>query len=190
LADTEGHFMPKELDPFDEDPEEEKDDDNEGDFNPDDIFSDLDYDDDDDDLISDEELRREMDAYRELPVFKSAEKIRELTQRIVDTFDEKKDKFQLKQQMMMNAYTLGVKIAGAEAGDLYNLRMENAVIIKIHARELLAQTSLCRAEKLCNQEYLQLLRDEIDEFRKLFVDWVKAFDKFNDEKDEWGLFYD
>ena len=176
--------MPRDFEPFGDDPE----DDDEGDFNPEEFFNELQYD--DDDPISDEELQREMDAYRELPVFKSADRIRELTQRIVETFDEAKDKFMLKQQMMMNAYTLGVKIAGAEAGDLYNLRMENAVIIKIHARELLAQTSLCKAEKLCSIEYLQLLRNEIDEFRKLFIEWVRSFDKLNDEKDEWGLFYD
>ncbi len=182
--------MPKDFDPFEDDPEEEKDDDNEGDFNPDDIFNELEYDDDDDDPVSDEEIRKELDAYRDMPLFKSAERIRKLTYAIVDTFDEEKDKFMMKSQMLENALILGAKIAGAEAADIYTLRMENAVVIKIHARELQAQTSLCRAEKLCNQEYLQLLRDEIDEFRRLFVDWVKTFDKFNDDKDDWGLFYE
>jgi hypothetical protein len=181
--------MPEDWDKTGDTPEDDEND-NEGGFNPEDFFNDMDFDDDDDDPISDEELQKEMDAYKELPVFKSAQKIRELTHRIVETFDESKDKFQLKQQMMMNAYTLEVKIAGAEAGDLFTLRMENAVVIKIHARELLAQTSLCKAENLCSREYLQLLRDEIDEFRKLFVEWVKSFDKFNDAPDEWGLFYE
>jgi len=90
----------------------------------------------------------------------------------------------------LNAYMLGPKIAGAEAADLYTLRMENAVLIKIHARELLTQTSFCKAEKLSKPEYLKLLRDEIENFRILFVEWVKSFDKENDIKDDWGLFYD
>jgi four helix bundle protein len=176
--------MPEDKDPFDDELDEDNDGED-GDFNPEDYFDDT-----DDDELSDEELERELDAHRELPVFKKAEQIRELTMRIIDTFDDEKDIFKMKEQMMLNACTLSAKIAGAEGGDLYTLRMENAVVIKMHARELQAQTSLCKAEKLCNQEYLQLLRDEIEEFRKLFVEWVNTFDKSNDIQDEWGLFYD
>lgn len=172
--------MPEDKDPFDDELDDDDDEGEEGDFNPEDYFDDID----------DEELNRNMDSHRELPVFKKAEQIRELTMRIIDTFDPEKDIFQMKEQMLLNACTLGAKIAGAEGGDFYTLRMENAVVIKMHARELQTQTSLCRAEKLCNQEYLQLLRDEIEEFRKLFVEWVKSFDKLNDIRDDWGLFYD
>jgi hypothetical protein len=155
-------------------------------INDDDNFND---DSDDEDCLSDEEFRKEAEAYREMPLFKKAEQIRKLTTLIVDTFDREEDKFQMKEQMLLNAYMLGAKIAGAEAGDFYTLRMENAVVIKIHARELLAQTSLCKAEKLCNAEYLHMLRDELEEFRNLFIEWVKSFDKFNDIQDNWGLFY-
>ncbi|MBC8155003.1 MAG: hypothetical protein H7Z72_19085, partial [Bacteroidetes bacterium] len=81
------------------------------------------------------------------------------------------------------------KIVGAEGGDLYTLRMENAVIVKIHARELLAQTSYCKAERLADPAYLLVLRDEIEAFRELFVEWINSFDKDNDVPDEWGLFY-
>ncbi|MNE77638.1 hypothetical protein D3C80_1739670 [compost metagenome] len=90
---------------------------------------------------------------------------------------------------MENAFLLGAKISGAEGGDLYTLRMENAVIIKIHARELLTQTTLCRMEELAEDKYLQLLRDEINSFRLLFIEWVNNFDKSNDVPDDWGLFY-
>jgi len=173
--------MPEDKEPFDD----ELNDDEEGDFNPEDYFNDM-----DDDDLSDEELQKDMDSHKELPVFKKAEQIRELTQRIIDTFDDEKDIFKMKEQMFLNACMLGAKIAGAEGGDLYTLRMENAVVIKMHARELQSQTSLCKAEKLCSREYLQLLRDEIEEFRKLFVEWVNSFDKLNDIQDDWGLFYD
>ncbi|MOA56507.1 hypothetical protein D3C78_1805000 [compost metagenome] len=67
--------------------------------------------------------------------------------------------------------------------------MESAVIIKIHARELLTQTTLCKMEELVDEKYLQLLRDEIDNFRLLFIDWVNGFDRTNDVPDDWGLFY-
>ena len=138
----------------------------------------------DDDLEFDE---AEMEKHEKLPVFKKAMQIAELTRAVVDTFDKEKDFFHISERMIENAYILGAKIAGAEGGDIYSLRMENAVIIKINARELLASTSLCKKEKLCDADYLQLLRDEIDEFRKLFIDWVSAFDKTNDIEDDWGI---
>ena len=165
-----------------------------------DLFYDIDdmFDDDDDDddmfdagrLSTDEALKEEDRRIHEMPLHQSAVNIRRLTAALVETFTEKKDKLMMKEQMLMNAYMLGPKIAGAEGGDLYTLRMENAVIIKIHARDLLTQTSFCKIEKLSNPEYLQLLRDEIENFRILFVEWVKGFDKENDIRDDWGLFYD
>ena len=153
----------------------------------DDYFDGFDEDFDDDD--SDGSADSDLDSYRNLPIYIRAMSISKLTRMIVDTFDEEKDQFQLKSQMMENAYILGAKIAGAEAADVYTLRMENAMLMKIHARELQAETSLCKAEKLCNQEYLQLLRDELEDFRKLLIGWVKSFDKLNDIEDEWNILF-
>jgi hypothetical protein len=148
------------------------------------MFDDFDdFDDDDMDDFSEEDL----DAHKKLPIFQKAMQIGDITKHLVDTFDEQKDVLMMREQMMIDACTLGAKIAGAEGGDLYSIRMENAVIIKKHATELLAATSLCKEEKLCNPEYLQLLRSEIEEFRKLFIEWIKTFDRSNDIDDEWGL---
>ncbi|HMT10858.1 MAG TPA: hypothetical protein PKA39_04465 [Ignavibacteria bacterium] len=154
-----------------EDPEE-----NNREDEPDDpdLFNDIDdmFDDDDDDMFdpasirADEALKEEDRRIHEMPLYQSAENIRKLTSALVETFTEKKDKLMMKEQMLMNAFMLGPKIAGAEGGDLYTLRMENAVIIKIHARDLLTQTSFCKIEKLSNPEYLQLLRDEIENFQE------------------------
>lgn len=93
-----------------------------------------------------------------------------------------------KGMMMEDVMMINVKLRGAEAGDLYSLRMENAVIIKIHANSLLTATSALKMMGLSNNKYLQLLRDEIEEFRKLFVLWVQGFDRTNDAPDSWGLF--
>lgn len=158
---------------------------NEG-FNPFDSFDDEDY---DDDIFTDEDLKKEDEKARNLPVFKSAENIRKLTASLIATINDKDDALLMKQQMFLNACMLGAKIVGAEAGDIYTLRMENAVIIKIHARELLTQTSFCKLENLSKPEYLTLLRDEIENFRLLFIEWVKTFDRTNDAHDDWGLFY-
>jgi hypothetical protein len=147
-------------------------------------FDDLeDFDDDDDD-----ENREDLDSHTRLPVFRKAEQIAFVTKALVDTIEDEKDELQLQGLMLENAFALGAKIAGAEGGDLYSIRIENAVIIKHHARELLAQTSLCKRLNLCDPDYLLLLRNEIEEFRKLFVEWVSTFDKTNDVEDEWDIF--
>ena len=129
----------------------------------------------------------DFEKHRNLPVFKKAMQVAELTRAVVETFDKDKDVLNMRESMMEHAYILGAKIAGAEGADLYSIRMENAVLIKINARELLASTSWCKEENLCDRDYLQLLRNEIEQFRKLFVEWVASFDRTNDIEDDWGI---
>jgi hypothetical protein len=109
----------------------------------------------------------------------------ELAEEDIATFGE-----HYKSMMMEDVMIMNTKLRGAEAGDLYSIRMENAVIIKTHAVSLLTATSGLKMIGLSNNKYLQLLRDEIEEFRKLFVEWINSFDKTNDIPDGWGLFYD
>ncbi|MBC8153506.1 MAG: hypothetical protein H7Z72_11395, partial [Bacteroidetes bacterium] len=105
-----------------------------------------------------EETQREMEAesrrIENLPVLRKARELLEVTQAIVSTIDPEEDVLMMHEQMIANAMMLAPKIVGAEGGDLYTLRMENAVIVKIHARELLAQTSYCKAERLADPAYL------------------------------------
>ena len=37
-------------------------------------------------------------------------------------------------------------------------------------------------------DYIQLLRDAVEEFRVLFAEWIKTFDPWNYIIDRWGLF--
>ena len=91
--------------------------------------------------------------------------------------------------MLENAFVIPAKIAGAEGGNLYDLRMENAAIIRKAARELSVQAGALRYEKGINaNDYISLIRNEIDNFRELFVDWVAGFDKNEYIPDSWGLF--
>lgn len=107
----------------------------------------------------------------------------ELDEEDIKTFAEHYKGLMMEDVMIINA-----KLRGAEAVDLYSQRMENAVVIKIHAVSLLTATSGLKMMGLSSNKYLQLLRDEIEAFRKLFVDWVASFDKTNDIPDDWGLF--
>lgn len=80
------------------------------------------------------------------------------------------------------------KIAGAEGGDYYDIRMENAAIIRKSARDLILGL---RGLEMCGYnepKYFDLLRAEIEEFRKLFLVWVDGFDRKRYYVDEWGIF--
>jgi hypothetical protein len=153
-------------------------------------FDDFDDFDEWDDDVDPEELERVHKARHErlnnLPIMIKAMEIFHLTRAIVATIDEEKDELEIRNRLMENASMLGPKISSAEAGELYTLRMENAVIIKMHARELHAETAVLEMEELAAPEYVEVLRAEIEEFRKLFIDWVSSFDKSNDIADEWG----
>lgn len=131
------------------------------------------------------------DRLAHLPIYKKAEEIFQLTDALIKTLPTD-DEF-LQQTtvkfMLEDAMIIPVKISGAEAVDLYDLKMENAAIIRKAARELYVRAgSLQYEEKVENKEYIELLRNEIEAFRFLFIDWVAQFDAWNYIIDRWGLF--
>ena len=83
---------------------------------------------------------------------------------------------------------LTAKIAGAEGGDLYDLRMENAAVIRKAARDLMVQNQSLEMFGFEHVEYYSIVSDLIEEYRLLFIDCVAGFDKSNYIVDSWGLF--
>ena len=79
------------------------------------------------------------------------------------------------------------KIQGAEAGDMYVMRMENASIIRTAANSVYISMSGFRMMGVADDAYLDAVRHEIDLFRELFKEWVNGFEK-DEFEDEWGLF--
>lgn len=93
-----------------------------------------------------------------------------------------------KSQMYEDAAMLTVKVAGAEAAGLYDLKMENAAIIRKAARDLMVQNHSLKNFGFKEVAYFQLVRDLIEEYRLLFIDWVASFDQWDYVIDRWGLF--
>lgn len=89
--------------------------------------------------------------------------------------------------IMQNAMMICPKIIGAEAGDMYVLRMENASIIRTNCRELMTQVTFAGLSDSCEESYEKIIKEEMDEFRKLFIDWAASFKK-DEFDDEWGLY--
>lgn len=149
-------------------------------------------DDENDDLPEDDDCDPEKEQRRveSLPIYQKAEEIGDLTRRIVDSIDDQEIRMLHSNSMLEDSMALAGKIAGAEAVDNYIIKMENATLIKIHARRLQTKSASLIFEGILPEEYLRLLRKEIDAFRILFKQWIKTFESCEKEGDGWGLFVD
>jgi hypothetical protein len=83
---------------------------------------------------------------------------------------------------------LTVKVAGATAGQLYDIKMETAAIIRKAARELMVQNHSLEMFGFEHVEYFQIVRNLLEEYRLWFIDWVSGFDPWDYVIDRWGLF--
>ena len=124
-----------------------------------------------------------------LPIYQKGKQIFDMVQKIADLIPENNEYLmEIKGQMLCDAALLSVKVAGAEAGGLYDLKMENAAIIRKAARDLMVQNHSLDAFGFEYVEYYQIVRDLIEEYRLLFIAWVAGFDKWDYIIDRWGLF--
>lgn len=131
-----------------------------------------------------------LDKSRALPIYQKAELIFKLVQSLIASLPEEDDYIQQTKHLMLeDAMIITTKIAGAEGGNMYSIRMTNAAIIRDHAMHLHLQVGSLRFHKKYKDlEYVALIRSEIDAFRLLFIEWVKSFDTNNYYWDEWELF--
>lgn len=131
------------------------------------------------------------DELEQMPLYQKAEQILKITMGLVEIVPKDNEFLQetTVRFMIENACLIPAKIAGAVGVGLYDLKMENATLIRKAARELYVQAgSLCFEDDIKDKDYIELLRNTIDEFRLLFVDWVASFDVWDYIKDNWGLF--
>lgn len=125
----------------------------------------------------------------QLPLYQKALEILRLTEALATTLSDN-DPFleATKGFMMENALIIPAKIAGAEGVELYDLKMENATLIRKAARELFVQAGSLNHFSNEKDDYARLLRLVIEEFKVLFVAWIKSFDVWDYVVDDWGLF--
>jgi hypothetical protein len=145
-----------------------------------------------------DEERKSFEDIQKMPIFIKANELLDLVTEIVkvaetEISDSSKNTEERMfghylQFLMENAYLIPAKIAGAEGVEIYDLKMENAAIIRKAARELLTHSTGLSFSGFKSTDYIQLLRDGVEEFRVLFAAWVKTFDPWNYIIDRWGLF--
>jgi hypothetical protein len=138
-------------------------------------------------MYSDEE--DEIAQPQRLPIYRKGKEIFDMVSKIAALIPENDDYLnEVKSCMLCDAALLTVKVAGAEAAGLYDLKMENAAIIRKAARDLMVQQHSLDMFGFEYVEYYQIVRDLIEEYRLLFIDWVAGFDKWDYLIDRWGLF--
>lgn len=94
----------------------------------------------------------------------------------------------VKVKMYNDAMQLTVKVAIAESGRLYDIKMQCAAIIRKAAQDLMLTTNSLEMLDFKNVEYISIMQDLIEEYRILFINWVAKFDQKNHGIDRWGLF--
>ena len=138
-------------------------------------------------MLDDEE--NDLNEYEKLPLFLKGKEILDVITDILALIEDDNEHLDIiKQFILEDAYMLTAKIAGAEGGDLYDLRMENAAIIRKAARDLMVQNESLEMFGFEHVQYYSIVRDLLEEYRLLFIDWVAGFDKSNYIVDRWGLF--
>jgi len=135
-------------------------------------------------------MSRRLEKYEKLPVYKKAKELMDLAKIIGDALKEDEMKEHLAAQMFTNAAIVQAKIAGAEGGGLYSLRMQNAVLIKLAVQDMFNAVSFASMVEINEEDYVDLMRDKVEEFRLIFNDWIRSFDKTYDIPDNWAIRFD
>jgi len=140
-------------------------------------------------MKKEEDDENPFEATENLPIYKKGWEIYEAVSEICDLISDDDEHLGfVKGQMLGDALQLTVKVAGAEGGDLYDIRMECAAVIRKAARDLMVSNHTLEIFGFEEVEYFDIVRDLLEEYRLLFIEWVAGFDKWNYITDRWGLF--
>jgi len=140
-----------------------------------------------------EEINREMNENEKLiknhPLRKKAAQMEETIQTIMESMDEM-EKEMFGYRLVESAMIIEAKICGALGTQNWLISMQNAAIIRQHGHDLLIAKHNLEAMTEVDRRYIDLFRNDVEEFQQLFKEWVKSFEKLEREEyeDEWGLF--
>jgi hypothetical protein len=150
-----------------------------------------------DDDFSEEEMKKfeweQEQKYKAIhghPLYKLAVEIMETVNALNESIADDHDRQMYEMTLTESSLMLAPKIAGAMGSDSRILSLQNASIIRYHAEFLLTSTSGLKSLDSVDKKYVQLLRDDMIEFRRLFREWVLTIKKMekDDYEDEWGLY--
>lgn len=132
-------------------------------------------------------------------IYKKAKEIEKLVEMIIELIEDSElplaedfDKELIRDKLLEmeeNAFEIPILISEASVPNLpYDFKMENAVFVKSAALDLMGDVLYIEEMGLKDIDYLDLLHDEIEALRLLFIEWIKTFDLWKYDSDDWGLF--
>lgn len=126
---------------------------------------------------------------RNTPLFRKSQEIYEALKTITALFPEDNDYLHdVKQNLLGDSMIIQAKISGAEAVKLYDIKMENAAIIRKAARDIMVGGNCLAMFGFEDAKYYKVVRELVEEFRILFAEWVEGFNPKHFIVDDWGLF--
>ena len=128
-------------------------------------------------------------AAKQLSIYKKGKEILKVVEQIGQLIPENDEQLQsIRGMMLSDAAQLTIQVTKAEVVELYDLKMEAATVIRKAARDLYVYNHSLEMFGFKAFEYFEIVRNLIEEYRLLFIDWVAKFDKWNYIIDRWGLF--
>lgn len=139
-----------------------------------------------------QEHRKSWERMKQHPLQKKSREILELVTGIIEAMPE--DQREMHMPILESALLLPPKFAGAYGTDMWVLAMQNAAIMRYHAQYIASGTYGFNMVKkdLVDERYIVMLRNEMENYRKLFKDWMDEVhalpkDPVMDD-DDWGVF--
>jgi hypothetical protein len=86
-----------------------------------------------------------------------------------------------------NAYIIAPKIMSACGDTLYQIKMENAALIRFNCRQMWEQIAFAVMTGDADEEHRKVIEEGLNRFKELFRQWVSTF-KPDEYEDDWGLF--
>ncbi len=101
--------------------------------------------------------------------------------------DEENEMLSAKSMIYQNAYMVAPKILSASGDTLYQVKMENAALIRFNCRQMWEQIALAVLMGNADEEHKEVIEEALSRFKEIFAKWVSTF-KRDEVEDDWGLF--
>ncbi len=125
--------------------------------------------------------------YLQLHINELSNTIKVLLESVDSNYDFINSQKEIIQQSLL---IIKAKLYSALRSDSYLVCMQNAAIIRYHAEYLKTSYHTLNDTGLFNTSYVKVFRNEMEEFRELFIVWINDIKQMDREgiEDEWGLF--
>ena len=114
----------------------------------------------------------------------------QLVEAFSDTLPETKEEQMFpdtRHMIFENAYIIAPKIMSASGDTLYEIKMENAALIRFNCRQMMEQIGFAVLIGKGDPAHKAVIEEAVREFRLRFRHWVSLFEK-DEFEDEWGLY--